>query len=328
MRRQIIKKPFFLFLTLSVFFHLGFFLALEYFGQIQFLAALRPSHSIEFEDKTKDLYTQIELIESEDERLQLVEQKIQNPQDKAPKEAKFLSKNNQKVEKETQAKRTGKFNESDSQNPYSAPTQASPSILQKPNPQQLAKQPPPQARPKTASTQTPTKNNPLGLLGIEENWTQPQFKPKQLTSGLQAPGSAGSPNLGPSQSEDFLPDTEKGSSTRLNSKKFVYYGYFMRIRDQLRGHWNPKVRYKVRLLHRQGRQVALESDKMTSVRVTLDPGGFVKKIELLKSSGIPDFDDAALTAFRDASPFPNPPKGLSKDTKIQFFWDFVVQGAG
>ena len=49
------------------------------------------------------------------------------------------------------------------------------------------------------------------------------------------------------------------------------------------------------------------------IRFTLRKDGTVEELELLDSSGIPSFDDAALYAIKFSDPFPPLPKNFPKD---------------
>ena len=47
---------------------------------------------------------------------------------------------------------------------------------------------------------------------------------------------------------------------------------------------------------------------------------------MLTQSGVIDLDSAAVEAFREAAPFPNPPKGMVEgDGTIKIRWDFVLE---
>ncbi len=67
-------------------------------------------------------------------------------------------------------------------------------------------------------------------------------------------------------------------------------------------------------------------DYTTKLLVTLDHDGQIVKVQIMSQSGTRDLDDAAIKAFNDAGPFPNPPKGLvNNQGTIQVRWDFVLR---
>ena len=50
------------------------------------------------------------------------------------------------------------------------------------------------------------------------------------------------------------------------------------------------------------------------------------KVQVLEDSGLRDLDEAAVDAFREAAPFPNPPQGIvEKDGTVKIRWDFVLE---
>ena len=60
--------------------------------------------------------------------------------------------------------------------------------------------------------------------------------------------------------------------------------------------------------------------------VTLDNDGQIVRVQVVTESGTSDLDDAAIKAFNDAGPFPNPPKGLiGAAGKVAIRWDFVLR---
>lgn len=147
-----------------------------------------------------------------------------------------------------------------------------------------------------------------------------------LNPGPKAPPSEKSGD--PSQSDDYLKDVNTGMQTLLSTREFVYYAYYSRIKEAIRQHWEPAVREKVKIIYRQGRTIASAKDRVTQVLVTLDKKGDLIKIEVLTQSGVIDLDNAAVEAFRAASPFPNPPKGMvESDGTIKIRWDFVLEAS-
>ena len=47
---------------------------------------------------------------------------------------------------------------------------------------------------------------------------------------------------------------------------------------------------------------------------------------MVGQSGVTDLDEAAMEAFKQAAPFPNPPKGIvEKDGRIRIRWDFILE---
>lgn len=296
------SRRFLFYITLSVLFHIGLIALLILGPEFLFLNELhrRTNHTIE--NKTEDLITQIELINQEQVQKQIIEQSENSVNEQTPEDAKFLSAKNQKVEKETKASQNGKFNNS------SLPGVTRVSPQQKSSPKNN--------EPKAE----PIKN--LGINGLPLN-KNPETANSNTEEDSEKYVSLGD---GISQTDDYLPDTEEGAQTLLNTKEFVYYSYFMRVKDQLRSHWNPRIRQNIQVLYAKDRNIANANIKSTSIRVTLDKSGYLEKIELLKTSGYQELDVAAIQAFRSAAPFLNPPPGLlEKDKRIRIVWDFILE---
>jgi TonB family protein len=115
--------------------------------------------------------------------------------------------------------------------------------------------------------------------------------------------------------------------TMLNTREFVYYSYYNRIKDKLRQYWEPKIKEKMERVLRQGRSLAsLEQERITKCVILLDANGKLVRVQVIGASGLVDLDQAAVEAFQSAAPFPNPPKGIvEKDGYIRIRWDFVLE---
>lgn len=231
---------------------------------------------------------------------QVVEQQKQI-NDEIDQKTKFLSAFNQKVEKQTMADRSGEFKNTAK---GGQPDEGTPEGKKDSN--TLDKK-----------SRKSAKNGELpNLMDLS-----PKFS---LTPGPKAPKL--DENGDPSQTDDYMPDVNKGMQTLLSTREFVYYSYYSRIKEALRQHWEPTVREKVKIIYRQGRSIASVNDRVTQVLVTLSPTGELIKVEVLTHSGVEDLDAAAMEAFKDAAPFPNPPKGMVEaDGTIKIRWDFVLE---
>ncbi len=129
-----------------------------------------------------------------------------------------------------------------------------------------------------------------------------------------------------SQTDDYLKDVKKGSATLLNTKEFIYYSYYDRIKKSIQSQWEPRIKNKIIKVFRSGRHIASSQSHITKVRITLDNKGALLKISVLDASGIKELDNAAVEAFRLAAPFLNPPKGMIEpDGTIKIDWSFVLE---
>jgi TonB family protein len=108
-------------------------------------------------------------------------------------------------------------------------------------------------------------------------------------------------------SVDAFDEVEEGEETALNSKQWVYAAFMNRVKRGVYG-------YKTRI---------------TRVRVTLSSAGALTSIVVLDSSGIDFLDEEAVSAFRAAQPFPNPPDAMPDASgNISFNFAFRVTVGG
>lgn len=125
---------------------------------------------------------------------------------------------------------------------------------------------------------------------------------------------------------DYIKGLKEGESTALNTKEYVFFGYYQRIRERLDRAWVPILREKLVRYYRSGRQLASETDYSTKLVVVLNGSGEIVRVQMLSESGARDLDDAAVKAFNRAGPFPNPPKGIvNGEGEIQIPWEFVLR---
>lgn len=276
-----------------------------------FITELKQRLDHQIVDRTQDLEVQIELVDAKDK--QIVEQSEQSVNEVAPKETKFLSAKDQDVKKETKARKSGAFKNRDSQ------------VVQIQSPQKISlfqtPSPAPNIHLEKKDSTRPLSKEDLGITGLKPSLTPHQSYP-QKSFAQARPQSA----FEQSQTDDHLEDIEEGDLTLLKTKRFKYYSFYTRVKDQLRSHWNPLIREEVSFMFSTGRSIAALGKKRTSLKITLDQDGYLEEVALVRTSGDRKIDNAAIQAFRLAAPFPRPPKGmLEKDRKIRIFWDFVLE---
>jgi protein TonB len=254
---------------------------------------------------------------------QIVQQDEKANTEDSPKDAKYLSAANRKVEKETVAARLGQFHNSKS---LAIGEDKTP----RPANQALHK---PKAASANSATQSAKSAKDLDLRDIYKTYDSGLFaKNKNLQKNLDesGPQNTGEPPVGsmnPSQTDDYIKDAEKGVETLVNAREFKYFSYYSRIRRQLSQYWEPLVREKFKKIYRMGRAPAAESrDRTTKLMIVLNSTGNLVKIQVLADSGILDLDDAAIEAFQKAAPFPNPPNGIVEgDGMVRIRWDFILE---
>lgn len=226
---------------------------------------------------------------------QIVEQDEKKLNDEVPVNAKFLSQNNQVVKKQTVAQNYGDFQNRQDQ------------------------------KGKSGSGGAPKLNlkNLSPKFDIEKMADERRQKEQQFEKEVTEKAGSGAQA---SQTSDYLKDVEKGNETLLSTREFVYYSFYSRIRRQLNQHWGGKVREKMTKIFKQGRSIASAEDRITKLLITLNEKGVLTKVQVLSDSGVRDLDEAAIEAFKEAAPFPNPPEGIvEQDGTIKIRWDFILE---
>jgi TonB family protein len=283
----------------------------------------QPKKTVEVElidiDKVSAMVKQMKAEQSA--KGQIVQQSAKRLNDEVPVDAKFLSRFDQKIKQETQAKKNGAFKNTASdrgagddkprgRNDADASTKKAATDVKE---EKVAK----------AIYDDP---NGIPFKGKKPSLKDltPSFRPTIETADAES--QAAGNGEGESATDDRLKNVKSGMQTLLSTREFVYYSYYNRIREKLRQYWEPKIKEKFERIVRQGRTIASDGDKITSIIIILDDKGILKGVQVLSGSGVRDLDDAAVEAFRAAAPFPNPPKGIvESDGTIKIRWDFVLQ---
>lgn len=238
---------------------------------------------------------------------QIIEQDEKRLNDDEPEKEAYLGRHTQRVVKETRAARHGDFKNTSGQgapNQPTTPQNETHEVAQKNK-----------SKPKSKVS----AHGGLPTLGD----LKPTFRPSYQRQFDDIPVGVGGET---SATNDSLKDKEIGIETMLNSREFVYYTYYQRIRSQLRQYWEPSIRERVRKIFAQGRTIASTKDHVTQVVIVLDKAGSLLKVQVVNESGVSDLDEAAVDAFRAAEPFPNPPKGMVEDDgTIKIRWDFILE---
>lgn len=132
-----------------------------------------------------------------------------------------------------------------------------------------------------------------------------------------------SPGNSPQDSLDGIKESDR---TALNTREFAFYSYFQRIRERLDRAWVPLLRGKLITYYRSGRHLASSMEHTTRVLVVLNDRGEVIRLEILTESGNQILDEAAVGAFNQAGPFPNPPRGIiDQNREVRIPWDFILK---
>jgi TonB family protein len=267
-------------------------------------------------------------------------------EERRPDQAKFASEHDTTVERET--KRYGKFDpearqgdaagtatESKTETPAAPtpPTASPPLAMRIPHaPRGQGQNPTPGEAPQNPGdengappTEAPSADGTTAQLG----------KPQMPAGSEGAPG--GQLSLTPSAAQlaraigsgtqDALKDIDDGDETALNSKKWRFASFFNRVKKQVQEHWHPDEVYR-----RRDPTGAIygHTNRLTMLRVQLKPDGHLANVALDLPSGLEFLDDEAIQAFREAQPFPNPPRGLvdANDGLVNFQFGFLFDLSG
>lgn len=127
------------------------------------------------------------------------------------------------------------------------------------------------------------------------------------------------------RAQDWIKGLKESDRTALNTREYVYFGYYQRIRKRLDLAWIPILREKLIRIYRSGRRLANDIEYSTQVLVVMNNKGEIVRVQVINESGRIDLDEAAVRAFNRAGPFPNPPNGIvDANGEIQIPWEFVL----
>lgn len=161
---------------------------------------------------------------------------------------------------------------------------------------------------------TPGSEGPVGTPGQKRPEIMPT--PEMLQRAIGKSGG----------SMDYLKDVDDGDATALNSKKWKHAPFFNRVKRQVADEWHPEMVY---VRHDPNGNVYGIKDRVTMLRIHLQPDGKLAGWTVLQSSGVDFLDDEAIDAFKKAAPFPNPPKDLVEgDGQIHFNFAFIFELSG
>jgi TonB family protein len=279
-----------------------------------------------------------------------------------PDDARFLSEQNVKVDKqkvargarnepmvakskpeELTAKKDPPKDDPSMQKPPEKPPGKNPNAPDNPN--TLAMRPPGTPSPSTApqdeikrgvkgDTKQPIVSDGFVPRRGDGAIEQSRKDPGELTKG-QGGGGGGTPqvpNLKPTKEQlerivgggsvDHLEDVENGDETALSAKRWVYASFFNRMKRQVAQNWDPQTVW--RRIDPDGTHNGTKT-RVTEVRVTLTAKGELTSIVVTKGSDVKELDDEAVRSFHASAPFPNPPEGLAKDGKITFAFSFFFE---
>jgi TonB family protein len=260
-------------------------------------------------------------------------------EEKRPDSAKYVSEHDSTVTHET--KKFGRFEDKSRQ----GSSEGTASVPQKPSPagddRRLAMRTPELGKllrapglsaPVTGSSGRPGATYGAPNAGPPADGPIPELgsdgKPRGANGGSQ--GGLG-PALVPTEqqlaraigggTQDALNDVDDGDETALNSKRWRFASFFNRVKRQVAEHWHPDEVYRQR---DPTGAVYGRHNRYTELRVQLKPDGRLSNVAINLPSGLEFLDDEAIEAFKEAGPFPNPPRQLIESNGlINFGFGFL-----
>ncbi|MEN0058875.1 MAG: TonB family protein [Bdellovibrio sp.] len=212
-------------------------------------------------------------------RQALVPDKLKAPEDESL--ARFLSEQKQRVREETRARQTGMTANRNNQEGPSHSTPPTPTTL-------------------TAEQQKSS-----------DDISDDGYRTVDITKDLQEMNRF---NQGFSTVGENMPrDMKIGSFTALNTDRYLFYTFYARMEELVRYRWESRVQQAIHTFDRVTLAGTGNRNWVTHVEFLLDKEGVLKSALIMKESGIPPFDAAAINAFKEARIFPNPPPEMVQD---------------
>ncbi len=206
--------------------------------------------------------------------------------------ARYLSESQQRVQEQTQAAKTGMTKNRSGQGP-----------------------PKTQLNSHTGPDSTDHSPSILDQNGFERfNVAQELRQYQEISEGVSTVG-------------EYLPDSIKvGSVTALNTDRFLFYTFYARVEELTRFRWESRIQQALQSLPPILLKQGSDRNWVTQVEFLLNRNGQLEKALLMKSSGVPSFDLAAIQAFKEARIFPNPaPEMIQEDGYIHLKYSFTVR---
>jgi TonB family protein len=290
----------------------------------------------------KDEERKAEEIKKEENALKAPGQVVDLPtprEQRRPDDARFVSEHDSTVEHET--KRYGRFEDNARQGSAngtaSVPRPASPSgdgrlAMRTPDLGKFLRGPAAQGPAARANPGRPGNTYGAPDPGhLEQGGVIPELgADAQLRPGGGGARGGSGPSLMPSEeqlaraigggTQDALKDIDDGDETALNSKRWRFASFFNRVKRQVAEHWHPDEVYRQR---DPTGSVYGRRNRYTELRIQLNPDGRLSKVALATPSGLEFLDDEAVEAFKEAEPFPNPPRQLIENGTINFGFGFL-----
>jgi hypothetical protein len=223
-----------------------------------------------------------------------------------PKDARYFSDKNIRVEKEQRARQTNVL-----------PTPGNPA------PKTQAQQ---ESKPKTKSEPMMKDLPDLSDLGVPLHLNATRPRPQEEFPERNA--TEAHPRSGDDAGDQAVMDRDlpQGAENMLNAEESVYYSFYSRMYEAIAPIWQSRIREVTPT------QKINPGDYTTVVDVVMDKEGNLIAVNQINGSGIIALDQAVVSSWQKIGHFPNPPKALlNAQGEVHTGWTFTVQlsqGAG
>jgi hypothetical protein len=155
-------------------------------------------------------------------------------------------------------------------------------------------------------TELPHPSPPAQALQVDDS----AYAKPSISAPMPGHNVAREARMGDSTIPDFIPEVKVGGFTALNQDQFLYYTFYSRINEQIRNRWLDNLRTVLNDSPRTQVNRWSERPQIGEFEVLLTPDGRYLKTVLYRHADASIIDEAAVSAFRLAAPFNNPPSEI------------------
>jgi hypothetical protein len=121
--------------------------------------------------------------------------------------------------------------------------------------------------------------------------------------------------------ENFIPEVKPGNQDRLNTRAAPFAAFIARMHRSIHKLWGFGMLEEWD--ERSGSNPLNNPDLLTTLELVLNGDGTLEKVTIVKTSGLLEYDAAAIDVAYSAGPYPDPPREIrSKNGKIYVHWRF------
>jgi TonB family protein len=120
-------------------------------------------------------------------------------------------------------------------------------------------------------------------------------------------------------------DVKVGTMTALNTDQYLFYSFYRRINELVYLRWSYLIQAAEERVAARVAGTSGNDKWTTNIEILLRPTGEFHSAQIMKESGIREFDQSAILAFKQAGLFPNPPQELvEEDGLIHLKYNLTV----